>query len=182
MPQYPIIGTHAPSDARGKALIPIHCTVQKKGSAHLRDEPLFPEILASCRTVYEEAAPILYQDNTFSLWTNRLSLEFVHLSRDARRVCQNLMSYQIDDDDDDDESKGATPYTKIPSPIKKSTIAAFLRNIGPYKASLLRGLRLICWNFVQASDNVYLATQLRVFHTPGLETLKLRVYKKEGIH
>lgn len=91
------------------------------------------------------------------------------------------MSYQIDDDDDVG-SKPAIPYTKIPSPIKKSILAAFLRRIGPSNASLILSLELTCFNPYQAADDVILATHLCVFHTPGLEKLALRVCKKEGIH
>ena len=153
----------------------------RKATDCIKDEPLFPEILAICRTVHEEATPILYQENTFSFWSNRLKLEFDHLSRDSKKVCQNLMSYQIDDDDDVG-SKAAIPYTKIPSPIKKSTLAAFLRRIGPHNASLIRSLHLICSNPYQAADDVIIATHLCFFHTFGLEKLTLSVYTKEGIH
>lgn len=154
----------------------------KKAICCIKDEPLFPQILATCRTVHEEAAPILYQENTFSFWSDRLKLDFDHLSRNSKKVCQNLMSYQIDDDDDDVGSKPAISYTKIPSPIKESTLAAFLRRIGPSNASLIRSLELTCFNPYQAADDVILAAHLCVFHTPGLEKLALRVCKKEGIH
>lgn len=70
-------------------------------------------------------------------------------------------------------------HSKIPPPIRKSTLAAFLRRFGPYNASLIRGLQSIP---VQASDGVIFGTQLCVFHTPGLETLNLRVDVEEGIH
>ncbi|KAI4219226.1 MAG: hypothetical protein LQ349_008418 [Xanthoria aureola] len=156
----------------------------RKTTGHIKDEPLFPEILATCRTVHEEATPILYQDNTFSFGTNRLNLEFDDLPRNSKKICQNLMSYQIDEDDYDDAvgSKPAIPYTKIPSPIKKSTLAAFLRRIGPDNASLIRSLHLTCSNPYQAADDIILATHLCVFHTPGLQKLTLSVYTKEGIY
>ena len=145
------------------------------------DDPLYPLVLATCRTVHEEATPILYQDNSFCFWTGHIDLEFDHLSRDAKRVCQDLMSYTIDDDIEDG-GKSVKLYSDIRSPVNESTFAAFVRRIGPYNASLIRGLKLTCWNPYEAADDVVFATQLCHFHMPGLQKLKLCVFEKEGIH
>ncbi|KAI4272054.1 MAG: hypothetical protein LQ337_005585 [Flavoplaca oasis] len=151
-------------------------------SDYSSDDPLYPLVLATCRTVHEEATPILYQENTFCFWTDHIDLEFDHLSRDAKRVCQDLMSYTIDGDTNEDVSKSIKLYSDVPSPVNESTFAAFLRRIGPYNASLIRGLKLTCWNPYQAADDVVLATQLCYFHMPSLQSLKLCVFEKEGIH
>ncbi|KAL8671215.1 MAG: hypothetical protein Q9168_004290 [Polycauliona sp. 1 TL-2023] len=142
---------------------------------------MFPEILRTCRIICEEATPVLYQENTFAFWSDRIDLDFDHLSRNAKKACRDLMSYIIDDDDKGN-SKIATSYLDIPSPIKESTLAAFLRRVGPYKASLIRGLEIMSFNPVDATDDVILATQLCATHMPDLRELTLRVFTKEGMH
>lgn len=66
-------------------------------------QPLYPEILRTCRRVWDEATPLLYNQNTFS-FTNLEYDEYDEikdpLSRlpfEARRACKELMSYDIFD-------------------------------------------------------------------------------------
>ncbi|KAL8999146.1 MAG: hypothetical protein Q9169_001925 [Polycauliona sp. 2 TL-2023] len=142
------------------------------------DEPLFPEILRTCRLVYEEATPILYQENTFVFSSNRIDPELDHSHRNAEDVCQRLMSYRIDEDDVED--KDAIPYTDIPSPVNNSNLAAFIRRIGPYSSSLIRELEFVSSSPAEATDDIIVATHLCFLFTPKLESLLLRVKTKEG--
>lgn len=132
------------------------------------DEPLYPEILSACRTVWKEATPILYSKQTFSFRSDE-AYDFVgHLELESVRACRALMSYNVDDWD-----------VAVPYPISNSTFAAFLRKIGPYNASLIHSVKLYSTDRNQAAEDVLLATELCAAHLPSLETFTLHVEPKE---
>ncbi|KAL8768082.1 MAG: hypothetical protein Q9209_005625 [Squamulea sp. 1 TL-2023] len=79
------------------------------------DESVYPQILRTCRRIWEEAKPMLYGENNFSFGTDDLGLDnYDHVSRAVKQAVKQLMSYKIDDEekngddnDDDDEEKNA---------------------------------------------------------------------------
>ncbi|KAL8782632.1 MAG: hypothetical protein Q9213_005219 [Squamulea squamosa] len=191
------------------------------------DERVFPQILRTCRRIWDEATPMLYRDNTFSFWSDGLELDnYDHVSKAVKLTCKQLMTYEIgdeekDDDEDDEDTdegedndttgdqelmvgdidieqnvakevfdkdkttnkrknlQGATWTTRVPLPINKSTLAAFLRKIGGRNCSSIRNLELRSWDAWQAAEDVILATELCGFHMPGLQILKLHVVEKD---
>ncbi|KAL8649892.1 MAG: hypothetical protein Q9226_005386 [Calogaya cf. arnoldii] len=135
------------------------------------EEPLFPEILSTCRTISKEATPILYQENTF-FFTNPdsdwdVEDPFERLPFSARHACKNLMSYSIFDWD-----------LNVPLLIRTSSLAAFLRKVGPVNAALIPALHIGSENTAQASDDINIASALCAHHMPKLRKLKLKVQEK----
>ncbi|KAI4175951.1 MAG: hypothetical protein LQ346_007965 [Caloplaca aetnensis] len=136
------------------------------------DQPLYPEILRTCRQAHLEATPLLYAENAFS-FTNFSSSSsepedpLTRLPLEARRACKNLMFHPIFDWD-----------VSVPPLIRTSSLAAFLRKIGPSNSAQIRSLRLSGENTHQAADDIILASALCATHTPRLRKLAVHVEEK----
>ncbi|KAI4156692.1 MAG: hypothetical protein L6R39_001058 [Caloplaca ligustica] len=129
------------------------------------DEPLYPGILSTCRTIWEEARPILYGQHIFCF-----GFPLMHRSRnvkcqEVKKACRDLMSYPIDD-----------WSTAMPVAVRNSRFAAFLRKIGAHNSSLLRRVELRSYvpsgRGSEAVKEVILATKLCVKHLPNLQEWK----------
>ncbi|KAL8779355.1 MAG: hypothetical protein Q9203_001416 [Teloschistes exilis] len=88
------------------------------------------------------------------------------LAPEAVKGCKELMANDIDKWNDDNN---------VPEPIRSSTLAAFLRKIGPYNASLIQNLYLHSEDTHEAAIDIALATKLCAHHVPSLKTLQVRV-------
>ncbi|KAL8686010.1 MAG: hypothetical protein Q9218_007407 [Villophora microphyllina] len=144
---------------------------------------LHPQILYTCRTVWQEATPILYRENAFYFWSGSSYLDDigrmvagtrdggVEPSTDEEVLygSRQLMNYDVDCWEDQGH---------VPQLIRSSTFAAFLRKVGSYNASLIRSLILHSNSVHEAAEDIVLATELCTQHVPDLRSFKMRVQKK----
>ncbi|KAI4086686.1 MAG: hypothetical protein L6R37_008396 [Teloschistes peruensis] len=122
------------------------------------DERLEPSIVQTCRTIYGEAAPILYANNTFCF-----------------RATPALLAGPVSRGDDImfwDEPAAATAvnYDEIASPLP-----AFLRAIGPRNATHLRSIVLEATDTTTAAIYLLTALPLTITHLPNLMFLTLYI-------
>lgn len=131
-------------------------------------EPLYPEILYTCRTIWQEATPCLHKENHFTFWGPYQNQCDAQLAPEAIRGCKELMAFDIDKWNNEN----------VPEPIRSSTLAAFLRKIGPSNSSMIQNLYLHSEDIYNAAIDTALATQLCAHHMPSLKTLQVRVKVK----
>ncbi|KAL8687508.1 MAG: hypothetical protein Q9218_006343 [Villophora microphyllina] len=127
-------------------------------------EPLYPEILSTCRKIWQEAVPILYRENNFAFWTDELHISIKKKVHKAKEACKALMTVDPKE-----------WITSVPIWILWSTLAAFLRMIGPVNAGLIRSLILRTRNTHSAIDDLIVVTELCGKHMGGLEQFKLYI-------
>ncbi|KAL8783861.1 MAG: hypothetical protein Q9213_004351 [Squamulea squamosa] len=132
------------------------------------DEPLYPEILSTCSTICREATRFLYSKNSFSFEPTKTDLVVDSLTPEAANGCKELMSFNTDD-----------WAVNVPSPLRESTLAAFIRKIGRRNASLIRSIEISSYDTAHATEDVTLATVLSVKYLLRLEAIKLYVHEKE---
>ena len=133
------------------------------------EEPLAPEILSTCHTIFSEATPILYSKNMFGFSADYHGVDFPTTPAILKRDVKHLMSYSAEDWEEH----------RVPVSIKGSTVAAFIRKIGSYKSSLVRSVELRSMDTDEATNDILLATQLAAYHLPGLESMRLLISKKD---
>ncbi|KAL8662820.1 MAG: hypothetical protein Q9202_004422 [Teloschistes flavicans] len=114
------------------------------------DEPLHPSILRTCRTIYREAAPILYSTNTFSFSPPPFSP-----SRDDDLI-----------------------FFDEPPPVATAPLATFLQVIGPLSTLQICSLRLSAPNTLLAADFLLNLLPLTLTHLPSLRHFSLHVAEK----
>ncbi|KAL8725495.1 MAG: hypothetical protein Q9166_007315 [cf. Caloplaca sp. 2 TL-2023] len=126
-----------------------------------KKQPLYPQILRTCRKVWNEATPLLYQENAFVFQADRFSIAL-----DVKPNCGDLMLNR-------DHDLGLC----IPYPVVRSTLAAFILRIGPLNCSLIRNIRLKCEAILNEAFNVDLATELCTFLMPSLQKFEISIDK-----
>ncbi|KAL8780031.1 MAG: hypothetical protein Q9194_001116 [Teloschistes cf. exilis] len=124
------------------------------------DERLEPSILQTCRTIYREAAPILYASNTFYFRATPALAGPPSSRRD------DLMFW-------DEPAVIAVNDGKIVSPLP-----AFLRVIGPRNITQLRSLILGATDTIIAATHLLTALPFTIAHLPNLKFLTLYVDAK----
>ncbi|KAL8918440.1 MAG: hypothetical protein Q9208_007346 [Pyrenodesmia sp. 3 TL-2023] len=127
---------------------------------HTPRELLGIGLLRSCRTVWAEATPILYGKNTLTFYADETPNNN-YLGSQAREHCASLMSYNVED--------------WAQSPIRSSTLAAFLRKIGPCNGRLIREIELRSLSAEGGRANLVFAAELCAKYTPGWPSLRLRL-------
>ncbi|KAL9581731.1 MAG: hypothetical protein Q9212_003720 [Teloschistes hypoglaucus] len=119
------------------------------------DERLEPSILRTCRTIYREAAHLLYTTNTF-----------------AFRATPAIPSSRGDDLMFWNEPAAVTDGEII------SPLPAFLRAIGPHNATNIRYLTLGATDTLTAAIHLLTALPLTIAGLPNLKYLQLQVDAK----
>ena len=143
------------------------------------DESLHPQILSTCRLVFVEAAPILYERNAFSIENfgerrhmydpNNFYDELDASQVETQMTCANLMAYNI------------FAWDRIVHPlVRNSVLAAFLVKIGPYNASRIRNFRFSCTDTTQSTTEIDFASMICTQHMPGVKTVGL-YFREEPI-
>ena len=108
-------------------------------------------------------------ENVFAFRTDFLYFDDLPRATDrVQNASKHLMTYNEDNWKDD-----------VPTPLRKSTFAAFIRKIGPHNSSYIRHIRFDSSDTEQASSDIYLATGICEYHLSGLESLQLYVSEKE---
>ncbi|KAL8687506.1 MAG: hypothetical protein Q9218_006341 [Villophora microphyllina] len=132
------------------------------------DEPLYPDILSTCRNIWQEATPTLYSEHIFVFSSESDSNAICphDVAIESQQYFKDLMSYDIDD------WKDTSPF------IRDSMLAAFLRKIGPQSSALIRSLKICSSDTDQAASDITLVTQLH-HHLRGLEKLHLNVDERD---
>ena len=108
------------------------------------------------------------RENTFAFWTDYLDFDDLRATDQIRKTSKDLMSYSEDDWKDD-----------VPTPIRDSTFAAFIRKIGPNNSSYIRHIRFSSPDTEKASSDIFIATNICEYHPRGLERFQLHVYEKD---
>ena len=132
------------------------------------DGPLTPGILSTCRTIQQEATPILYSENSFIFRTDWIEMDITNQPRDLFKICKDLMSY------DPEDWKCVAPW-----PLDESTLGAFVRKIGRANSNCIRSLALYSDDTNQAVTDLRIATQICAYHFRSLERMQLHIWEKE---
>ena len=126
-----------------------------------------PAILATCKTIAREAAPVLYGSPRFlfrlqSIFLCRLACP----SRRTKAVGKLYDYYSADHDQ---------WHYRTPHALANCQFAAFLRRIGRTNASLLSSIRFISRDALEIEMGMPVVTELVLQHCPGLRNLSVHL-------
>ena len=135
---------------------------------------IWPEILRTCRLIYQEASPSLdwHGENRFLFKfqePDNLTSTEGQISRENQesleRQCPQIFRYTNDD----------WQEHCVPSPLSSSLFAAFLSKIGPIAAHSLSSLSFLADNCDLLTEQIRLLTILAQQHLPSLISLSVHV-------
>jgi len=120
---------------------------------------LHPAILATCRTILREAAPILYGKSQFSFSLGELDLGRLDIPSRLKSAVERFYTFSA--------KHGRWPHNTPPA-LAGSEFAAFLLTIGPTNAALVTSLQLSSLEPVGFEDQLPIIIALVAHFCQGL--------------
>jgi len=154
----------------GKHVDPWELKTDRTPSKNRYDCDLWPEILATCRTIYREArsffSPARETWFEFFLWP---ASDHIPRGSDIQRHCPDLFKYERCD----------WQAERVPLLLMESVFAAFLRMIGQSNAANITNLKFDYEDADAVGEQMPLITELVRLHMPGLRKVEIHVEEKK---
>lgn len=123
-------------------------------------------ILATCRTIAQEATILLYGENTLEF-----DLRTPNWSDQGRPLPETSLEYRASKV----FSHDPLDWSSLPRPIRCSPLAAFLNAIGPRNSSNITSISFLGPNADHLSSCMALITALVASHLPNLQKLTISI-------